>query len=362
MPPPITLDDIRRAAVGHTLFKPTSLARAINKLGFVQADPIRAPARAQDLMLRHRVTDYRAGDLEARYAMLGLEEDFFINYGFLPRTTYAAMHPRVPRTVWSAATHKRAAAMLELIHTRGSVHPREVDDHFAHGSVTNYWGGSSSASTQLLAGMHYRGMLRVAKRDHGIRVYAPPLVAHQPPPDQRAALDNLMDVVIHKYAPLPAASFAGLLGRLQYGVPQWRSEIKAAMTRAKARLMHARIDGVDWYWPPAAKLGANHHAPDDTVRLLAPFDPIVWDRKRFEMLWGWAYRFEAYTPAAKRKLGYYALPLLWREHVIGWANVAVIEGRMRAEFGYIAGRAPREQAFKVALEQECDKMHTFLGL
>ncbi len=362
MPPLITLDDIRRAAVGHTLFKPTSLARAINKLGFVQADPIRAPARAQDLMLRHRVTDYRAGDLEARYAKLGLEEGFFINYGFLPRATYAAMHPRMPRTVWSAATHKRAAAMLEFIRTRGSVHPREVDEHFAHGSVTNYWGGSSSASTQLLAGMHYRGMLRVAKRDHGIRVYAPHLVAPQPPADQRAALDNLMDVVINQYAPLPAASFAGLLGRLRYGVPQWRGEIKAAMVRAKARLVHARIEDVDWYWPHGVKVGAAHHAPQDVVRLLAPFDPIVWDRKRFEWLWGWAYRFEAYTPTAKRKLGYYALPLLWREHVIGWANVTAVNGDLQVQCGYVNGRAPRERAFKAALEAECDKMRTFLGL
>ena len=62
------------------------------------------------------------------------------------------------------------------------------------------------------------------------------------------------------------------------------------------------------------------------MRLLAPFDPVVWDRRRFEILWGWAYRFEAYTPAAKRTLGYYALPLLWRDRVIGWGNLAVREG------------------------------------
>ena len=60
--------------------------RAIDRLAFVQADPIRAPARAQDLTLRHRVRNYRAGDLERRYAALGVEEDHFINYGFLPRT------------------------------------------------------------------------------------------------------------------------------------------------------------------------------------------------------------------------------------------------------------------------------------
>ena len=54
---PITVADLRRFAVGRTLFPPTTLKRAIQKLGFVQADPIRAPARAQDLTLRHRVQE-----------------------------------------------------------------------------------------------------------------------------------------------------------------------------------------------------------------------------------------------------------------------------------------------------------------
>ena len=61
----LTLDHLRRYAVARSLFKPTTLSRAIQRLGFVQADPIRAPARAQDLTLRHRVAGYRAGDLVA---------------------------------------------------------------------------------------------------------------------------------------------------------------------------------------------------------------------------------------------------------------------------------------------------------
>ena len=90
----LTLAHLRRYAIARTLFTPTTLGRAIDKLGFVQADPIRAPARAQDLTLRLRVRDYRAGDLERRYPRLPVEEDFFVNYGFLPRATLALMHPR----------------------------------------------------------------------------------------------------------------------------------------------------------------------------------------------------------------------------------------------------------------------------
>src|SRR5213592_2870050 len=90
----ITLDDLRRFAVARSLFKPTTLKRALDRLGFVQADPIRAPARAQDLILRHRVKDYHAGDLERLYPKLELEEDFFLVYGFVTKSLQVLMHPR----------------------------------------------------------------------------------------------------------------------------------------------------------------------------------------------------------------------------------------------------------------------------
>ena len=101
-------------------------------------------------------------------------------------------------------------------------------------------------------------------------------------------------------------------------------------------------------------------APIEGVRLLAPFDPVVWDRRRFELLWGWAYRFEAYTPAPKRKLGYYALPLLWRDQVIGWANLSLRDGALDTDIGYVSGRAPRDRGFKTALAAEIEAMRTFL--
>src|SRR5579864_394279 len=95
----IMLDSMRRFAVARSLFAPTTLKRALHRMGFVQADPIRAPARAQDLILRHRVKGYRSGDLERRYAELGVHEDFFINYGFVTPELQALMHPRPSRLV-----------------------------------------------------------------------------------------------------------------------------------------------------------------------------------------------------------------------------------------------------------------------
>jgi uncharacterized protein YcaQ len=96
--------------------------------------------------------------------------------------------------------------------------------------------------------------------------------------------------------------------------------------------------------------------------LLTPFDPIVWDRRRFKMLWDWEYRFEAYTPAPKRKLGYYALPVLWHDRVVGWANLGVANDRLVSAFGYAAGRAPADPAYRRGLEAELARMKAFLRL
>jgi uncharacterized protein YcaQ len=274
----VTLGTLRTYAAARTLFAPTTLSRAIRRLGFVQADPICAPAAAQDLILRHRVAGYRNGDLERRYARLSADEGFFINYGFLPREHYLLMHPRA-RTGYpghGARATRRMQVVLAFIQERGSVHPRDVDAHFDHGTVVN---------------------------------------------------------------------------------PHLSDDIRPALGRAKQRLASATIDGGEWYWPrnenPATV------SADDTVRLLTPFDPIVWDRRRFELLWGWAYRFEAYTPKARRQRGYYALPILWRDCVIGWANVSVKDGGIACELGF-AGSRPRERAFDRELDAEIERMRTFL--
>jgi hypothetical protein len=364
----VTLELMRRLTVAQSLFPPTTLKRALHRMEFVQADPIRAPARAQDLMLRHRVKNYRAGDLELLYTKLGVEEDFFINYGFVTPELQALMHPRsecyVPiggNSPFPGGRKKRAQVLLDFVRERGPVHPQQVDKHFSFGTVKNYWGGGSNATTHMLDAMHYQGLLRVVRREAGIRIYA--AHEHAAAPNDEAAcqarLDALADAAIRLYAPLPLSCLRFLVRRLRYAAPQWESEIPAVVQRAKQRLAHAQIGGVDWYWPNEWRL--KQTVPDESVRLLAPFDPVVWDRDRFELLWGWTYRFEAYTPVAKRVRGYYALPLLWRDQVIGWANLAVKDGELKADFGYVKS-APRDRVFRRELGMELDRVRVFLGI
>ena len=355
-----TIESLRAHALAASLFPPTLLGRAVAQMGFVQADPIRAPARAQDLILRHRVTGYRAGDLERRFVRLGLEEDFLYAYGFLPPETAALLHPRPdpddPERPYQPTG--LAGEVLAIVRAQGETHPRDLEAHFGRDRTVNAWGGFSKETTHILHRLHYHGLLRVARRRDGIRIYAPA------PPAAEAALSveerarRLLLLVVSILAPISDVSLGGTLTLMRRGAPglgPMRPAVDALL--ASGELASAEVDGERYLWPAAQAVARPE--PARGVRFLAPFDPVVWDRRRFTHFWGWEYRFEAYTPAPRRQFGYYALPLLWRDKVIGWVNAAVDGGQLRLEPGFV-GNPPRGQDFRRAFDAEAARLAAFL--
>ncbi|WP_408887764.1 DNA glycosylase AlkZ-like family protein [Teichococcus wenyumeiae] len=89
------------------------------------------------------------------------------------------------------------------------------------------------------------------------------------------------------------------------------------------------VEGECYLWPAGTADGQRQPVPWD-LRILAPFAPLAWDRRRFEHLWGRPYRFEAHTPPAQREFGYYVMPLFYGDAVIVWANLALVEGQLRS--------------------------------
>ena len=74
-------------------------------------------------------------------------------------------------------------------------------------------------------------------------------------PTRRARLDALVDVIVGKYAPLTSSGLNRLVKRLRYGVPQWSAQLDGAVQRARGRCAHAKVGGVEWYWPAARATG-----------------------------------------------------------------------------------------------------------
>ena len=354
----VSLRSMRTHAVRRSLFAPTDLTAAIDALGFVQFDPIRAPARAADLILRQRVAGYRAGDLDRAYPDLPLAEDYVHVYGVVPARTQELLHPRAPGAWHVEHVHPRMAArVLAHVRAQGVTHPRDLQRTLGKVSIGNGWGGNSAATTRMLEALQYRGKLRVARREAGIRLYE--LADPRPRPRTAAArAAELLALLLHLYAPLPEGSLRKL-ARMVTGICISQEVCAAALARMLDGRTARRIaaGGTTFVLPFDERL---HTEPQDRVALLAPFDPVVWDRPRFEIFWGWDYRFEAYTPPAKRKFGYYALPLLWRDDVIGWANAANVDGTLQVTTGFVKAR-PRGSAFRHALEAEVAALATAVG-
>jgi uncharacterized protein YcaQ len=218
--------------------------------------------------------------------------------------------------------------------------------------VVNAWGGYSKATTHALDYLQYRGLLRIARRENGIRIYeAAPAI------DPLPAAERLQSLIL---------TIAGILApvfekTLHANINRYRpvGDVRQALVElCKSGMLHKEtVDGMTYIWP-ASRRRVTHAPP--TVRFLAPFDPLVWDRRRFEHFWQWSYRFEAYTPAAKRVRGYYAMPMLWRDRMVGWANAGVQNGTLHVNAGFIT-RRPGGPEFRREFEGEIVRLKNFLG-
>lgn len=348
-----SLDQFRRQVVNYSLFEPSSLDKAIQQLGFVQADPIRSPARAQDLILRHRVKNYKVGDLERSYPQLKLEECFLYAHGFLSEDLWRIIYPNTYETLTN-----EQQTVLDLVRQYGPMHPKELESHIGGERVQNYWGGYSRSAKMEMESLHERGALRVAHRNKGFRIYGIATSHEQTLSNQ----ERYKEIIVATLKAMGATTQKFLLREL--------SHFKYLVEPLKDRRKHlqelikegrVRVDLINAVEYLSVDEATKVQGKRSGVQILAPFDPIVRDRTRFEHLWNWTYRFEAYTPTARRKLGYYAMPVLWQNSIIGWANATVEGGRLKVHFGY-ATEKPDRKRYSEEAEQEVIRLATFLGL
>jgi len=346
--------EFRRRIVSSAFPGFPCLSDALTGMQFVQADPIRSPARAQDLVLRQRVAGYAAGDLEQAFPDLEAEEGYLFAYGFMTPEVWRNLRWRPYRKL-----KKLERDVLDMVAELGEVHPRGLDERFGRTTVKNYWGGKSQQTKRVLEKLHHLGFLRVSRRENGVRIYQVPEDSTEEKTDPLERYRALATTTALVSGSATKRFLVSELRNHNHLLPARSDRLAAVESLVETgRLAAIEVDDVTYLWKRADAL------PDEVpqlVRILAPFDPLVRDRARFAHAWEWDYRFEAYVPAAKRERGYYAMPVLWRDNVIGWANAKVVNKHLRVEFGYVRQR-PREKAFRLAAETEVEAMARFLGL
>jgi uncharacterized protein YcaQ len=259
----------------------------IHRLGFLQIDTVAAVAPPQQLVLWSRLGTLDTAELDR----LLWEERRLFEYGAFirPIEDLPLLLARMRRPRGKYAWERRAAEWLEVnrafhryvlreLERRGPLLSRELDDRSVEswGSTGGWWGNRNV--TLMLEVLHGRGEIAVAGRRAGQRLWA------------------LADAWYPAVDPIPLDEAERLL----------------AEKRFRALGVRVRRDGT-WEAHPGASDGP---VPRRTT-FLSPFDRLIYDRRRAEALFDFHYRLEMFVPKAKRRYGYYVLPILRGDRVIG---------------------------------------------
>ncbi len=304
----------------------TDVAASIAAMGVLQIDTINVVARSPSLVLWSRAGAGAAARLDAALAEGAIAEAWAHEASFVARDDYPlhrrltlARFRRVARTAadWIAAHPGPVAEVLARLQTDGAVRARD----FARERRTRGWWDWSEHKLALEM-LFARGDLLVARRDGFQRVYD----LHQrvrPDWDDALApvLDTALDTLVERTVGILGVAAPAWIADY-FRLPQREAVARAARLAATGRLLSVHIEDIGPAYLHPARHALAQAAADGSIMprpaaLLSPFDPLIWDRRRLAQLFDFDYRIECYTPAERRRYGYFALPILHAGRIVG---------------------------------------------
>ena len=243
------------------------------------------------------------------------------------------------------------------------MHPREVDAHFSHGSVSNYWGGSSNATTHLLDAMHYRGLLRVARRS-GRRPDLRRAHAHDRTTRCGRAARAYRSAGRRHRAQVRAAAGVESVGSCEAVALRG-----AAMATRPERRVVARQEAARVMPASTASIGIGHAMNRHLLDRVAKTSFVSWRRLIRSYGTAVASRFSGTGRTASRRTRRRPNDSSATTHcrccgataLSGGAISRSKDGELHTDIGYLKS-APRDRLFKRELDAELDRMRAFLGL
>ncbi|MEW5926545.1 MAG: crosslink repair DNA glycosylase YcaQ family protein [Gemmatimonadota bacterium] len=303
------------------------LLDTIRRMGALQIDTIHVVARSPYLVLWSRLGDYPLRWLEELLAEGKLFEYWAHEACFLPVEDFPLYRHRMFEAAGMGWKYSRSlmadrAAVERLLATvreRGPV--RSADFERTDGRAGGWW--EWKPEKRLLESLFTAGELMIARRERFQRVYdlrgrvLPGWDDARLPPREEADRALVLNAVRALGIARPAwvADY--------FRMPRRTTPMVAARLADEGALLRVEVEG----WPGPAYLHPDHRGTAERAAageirprlttLLSPFDPLVWDRARGRELWNFDYRLECYTPEAKRRWGYFVLPVLRRGRLVG---------------------------------------------
>jgi uncharacterized protein len=293
---------------------------AVRHLGYVQIDTINVVERCHHQILYTRIPGYRRAHLHQAQALDKSVFEYWTHaLSYVPagdfRYFVESMRSRGhARTAWfGTVTAADVRKVLRLLRTSGPLTIRDIDDDVLT-EKQHEW-GSRKPSKRALQLLFHRGIVTVSRRSGMLKTYdltsrhfgwdRPPRAA-----TTREMLDYLLDRALRSQGIVSLDSVC----HLEAGRKAAVRRIIEARTR-RGELVPVAVEGVE-HWARPDALDTPSKDADNLVHILSPFDPLVIQRKRLKLFFGYAHVFEAYVPRQKRRYGYFTHPVLAGDEIV----------------------------------------------
>jgi uncharacterized protein len=314
--------------------EPTSVLKVVERLGLLQFDPLQVPgARSHDIALQARITGYRRGWCEEW--LYGddrrLIELYNKSLNILPmselahyRVTWDHNAPRIEAGILREQSDV-AEAILARIEAEG---PLSTSAFAHHKDVVDWWWAPTRVARAVMEALFVVGRLGIARRQGNRRYYdlierlLPAGRLAERAPEETAQRHRLLS---HFRATGMASPTEGSLTERMYDVGRGAERVRrTAELVEEGMLLPLAIGGLNGtryiladeesVLEAAAEVDEQ---PSPGVSFVAPLDSLIWDRRLLRELWGFDWMWEVYVPEAKRRWGYYVLPILYGDRFVG---------------------------------------------
>ncbi|EBK3987439.1 winged helix-turn-helix domain-containing protein [Salmonella enterica] len=307
---------------------PGDVLAAISRMALLQIDTINVVARSPYLVLFSRLGSYPQAWMDEALRRGELMEYWAHEACFLPRRDFKLIRHRMlspEKMGWkyrAAWMHEHAEEIEQLVrHIQEHGPVRSADFEHAQKGVSGWW--EWKPHKRHLEGLFTAGKVMVVERRNFQRVYdlTPRVMPHWD--DERDGLSQpqaeslMLDNSARSLGIFREQWLADYYRLKRPDLKGWRE------SRAEQQqIIPVEVETLGRMWLHADLLSQLEPALNNALKathsaVLSPFDPVVWDRKRAAQLFGFSYRLECYTPAAKRQYGYFVLPLLYQGRLVG---------------------------------------------
>jgi uncharacterized protein YcaQ len=345
-----------------------AVAEAVAHLGYVQIDTINVIERSHHHILFTRIPAYRRDDLRAAQSIDKSVFEYWTHaLAYVPTRDIGFFvpdmrHYRRERGGWFSSVQPQDTRKVMRLIRKGPLSIRDIDDDVLR-EKDHEWASRKPSKRALQLGF-YQGLLAVSARTGMLKTYDL-LLRHfgwEKLPKAATASETtayLLDRALRSQGIVSLDSICHLYASAK---PAMRKLIEARMRRNE--LVPVALDGAgkQEHWAAPATLEDGSEGEPGLVHILSPFDPLIIQRKRTSLFFGHDHRFEAYVPKEKRKLGYFALPVLVGDMIVATLDLKTDRKQRKVlmqKWTWVGAKnAPRKE-LKRRIEEELDRFEQF---